>query len=144
MYISKQHLSCFASCIKTQLTSKTQFICKSLVTGGGAQQALQQRKLLKQFTVHIYTRYTTPIRLTFLDRALPQEVGPVKTVTPVLYDNNTAITIYKGTQVFYDLYYDEVKLATHIIATQGDENYGEIEFDADDIKTSEYAIYIGI
>ena len=62
----------------------------------------------------------------------------------MLYDNNTAITIYKGTQVFYDLYYDEVKLATHIIATQGDENYGEIEFDADDIKTSEYAIYIGI
>lgn len=111
--------------------------------GGGAQQALQQRKLLKQFTVHIYTRYTIPIRLTFLDRNLPQEVGPIKTVTPVLYDNG-AIKIYKGAQVFYDLYYDEVKLATHIIATQGNTNYGEIAFDADDIKASEYAIYIGI
>ena len=112
--------------------------------GGGAQQALQQRKLLKQFTVCIFTRYTIPIRLTFLDRNVPQEVGPIKTVTPVLYDNSTAITIYKGTQVFYDLYYDEVKLATHIIATQGNENYCEIEFDADDIKASEYAMYIGI
>lgn len=65
-------------------------------------------------------------------------------MTPELYDNSTAITIYKGTQVFYDLCYDEVKYATHIIATQGNEHYAEIEFDADDIKESEYTMHIGI